>query len=59
MHVDKWPNIMHEMVNPFVPNAPFPYPMKTENLFQGVEKWCIGNEWVHLLLWENYMDAFK
>ena len=35
-----------------VPNAPFLYPLKTtENhkvfwFFQGVEKWCIKNEWV-------------
>ena len=40
-------------VNPFVPNAPFLYPLKTsENqkvlrCFQGVEKGCIGNEWVN------------
>ena len=37
--------------NPFVSNAPFLYPLKTsENLtiscFQGVEKGCIGKEWV-------------
>ena len=38
--------------NPFVPNAPFFYPLKTsENrrffwCFQEVEKGCIGNEWV-------------
>ena len=36
--------------NPFVPNAPFLYPLKTENLtvfcFQGVEKGSIGNKWV-------------
>ena len=31
-------------INPFVPNAPFLYPLKT---FQGVEKGCIGNEWVN------------
>ena len=35
-------------VIPFVPNAPFLYPYKTENLavfwyFQGVEKGSIGN----------------
>ena len=40
--------------NSFVPYAPFPYPLKkSENLtvflcFQGVEKECIGNEWVKL-----------
>ena len=38
--------------NPFVPNAPFFYPLKTsENrkvfwYFQGVEIGCIGNEWM-------------
>ena len=37
--------------DPFVPDAPFAYPLKTsQNLtviwyFQGVEKGCIGNEW--------------
>ena len=42
--------------NPFVPNAPFLYPLKTsENLkvfwcFQGVEKGCIGNKWVNFFL---------
>ena len=47
----QWRLIFHNTVNPFVPNAPFPYPLKTlENLtvfwcFQGVEKGCIGNEW--------------
>ena len=45
-------NTYQSFFNPFVPNAPFLYPLKTsENLmvflyFQGVEKWCIGNEWV-------------
>ena len=39
-------------INPFSPNVPFLYPLKTsENLnvfwyFQGVEKGCIGNKWV-------------
>ena len=39
--------------NPFVPNAPFLYPLNaSENLtvfrcFQGLEKGCIGNEWVN------------
>ena len=42
-------------INPFVPNAPFLYPVKTlENLtvfwcFQGVQEGCIGNEWVNFL----------
>ena len=40
-------------INPFVPNALFFYPLKTsENrrvfgCFQGVEKGCLGNEWVN------------
>ena len=43
---------INSLFSPFVPNAPFLYPLKTsENLavfwcFQGVEKGCIGNEWV-------------
>ena len=43
---------MNFSISPFIPNAPFLYPLKTsENLkvfwwFQGVEKGCIGNKWV-------------
>ena len=43
-------------INPFFPNAPFLYPLKTsKNLtvfwyFQGVEKGCIGNEWVNFCI---------
>ena len=35
--------------NPFVPNAPFLYPLKASEVFwcfHGVEQGCIGNEWV-------------
>ena len=51
--------LQHKWIEPsltfniFVPNAPFLYLLKTsENLtaflcFQGVEKGCIGNEWVN------------
>ena len=45
--------------NPFVPDAPFFYPLKTsENrkvfwCFQGVEKGCIGNEWVNRNIWSH------
>ena len=41
-------------INPFVPDAAFLYPLETwENRkvfwwFQGVEKECVGNEWVLL-----------
>ena len=40
-------------INLFASNAPFLYPLKTsENhkvswSFEGIEKWCIGNEWVN------------
>ena len=43
-------------INPFVPNAPFRYPLETSgNLkvlwcFQGLEKGCIGNKWVKPIL---------
>ena len=42
------------LFNPFAPNAPFLYSLKTsENrkvfwCFQGIEKWCIGNKYVNL-----------
>ena len=42
-----------DIINPFAPNALFLFPLKTsENrkvfrCFQGVEKGCIGNEWVN------------
>ena len=50
-------------LNPFVPNAPFVYPLKTsENhkvfwCFHGVEKRCIGNEWVNLTA-ERYFNIY-
>ena len=42
-------------INVFFPKSPFLSPLKTENLavfwcFQGVEKGCIGNEWVNPFL---------
>ena len=36
------------LINPFVPNAPFLYPLKT--CFQWVEKGRIRNEWVNTVL---------
>ena len=42
----------YTLFNPFIPNAPFLYTLKaSENCkviwcFQGVEKRCIGDEWV-------------
>ena len=38
------------LLNPFVPNAPFLYPLRFSDVFRGgggVEKGCIGNEWVN------------
>ena len=39
-------------INPFVPNAPFPYPLKLQGFpdgfFWGVEKRCIGSKLVKL-----------
>ena len=51
-----WTLITSKVLNPFVPNAPFLYPLKTlENFpffwcFKGVEKGCFGNEWVTINL---------
>ena len=50
-HIDSI-SVVDTPFNPFVPNVPFLYPLKTlENLkvfwyFQGAEKGYIGNEWV-------------
>ena len=50
-------NILENAFKPFVSNAPFLYPLKTsENLtifwcFQGIERECIGNEWVNMFAW--------
>ena len=50
------------LLNPFVPNSPFSYPLKaSENLqdfrcFQEVEKGSIGNEWVKLDSQKDYQD---
>ena len=51
-----------KLINPFVPSAPFFYPLKTsENRkvswrFQGVEKGCIGNKWVNVIC---FMSEFQ
>ena len=52
--------------NPFVPNVPFLYSQKAlENrkvfwCFQGVEKSCIGNEWVNVkVLKANNEKTYK
>ena len=35
------------IANPFVPNSPFPYPLKTPKNRNGVKKGCISNKWVN------------
>ena len=44
--------LWYSLFNPFIPSAPFLYPLKTENItifcFQEMEKGCIGNEWVKI-----------
>ena len=48
----KWLIFLYANINPFVPNTPFLYPLKTsENLtvfwcIHGVEKGCIGYKWI-------------
>ena len=50
--------------NPFVPNAPFLYPVNTSEkpkvfrCFQGVEKVCIGNKWVKELRVETVNSLY-
>ena len=49
-------------IKSFVPNAPFLYSPKTSLsltvfwFFQGVEKGCIGNEWVNKYEWNTDID---
>ena len=47
--------------NPFIPNSSFLYPLKTMFCFQGVEKGCIGNEWVNMehFLYHIWIDVFR
>ena len=37
-------------IMPFVPNATFLYQFTVFSCFQGVEKGCIENKWVNILL---------
>ena len=52
---------VNSFFNPFVPNAPFLYPLKTSKnrnvfCFQEIEKWCIGNKWIKYLTWALYIQ---
>ena len=55
----KW---LKKVINPFVSNAPFLYPLKTSRnvtvfwCCQGVEKGCIGNEWVKDEKFHQYLN---
>ena len=43
------PTFKHHF-NPFIPNTPFLYLLKISTIcFQGIEKECIGKEWVKFL----------
>ena len=52
--------LLKKYVNPFAPNGPFLYSLKTpENItvfwcFQGLEKGCIGNKWIKLIRCELF-----
>ena len=55
-------------VNPFFPNVAFLYPLKTSEIrkvfwcFQGVQKRCIGNEWLStscLKVWNVSFDEAR
>ena len=51
--------IFSKLVNPFVPNAPFLYPLKTSENRKGVEKGCIGNKWVNVFRnVETFLEEF-
>ena len=58
---------MSELIsfNPYVPNAPFLYPVKHQRCFQWVGKGCIGNEWVKqssdsmISQWKHSQVMFK
>ena len=47
--------IKRQPVNPFIPTAPFLYPLKTSEkrkvfwCFQWLEKGCIGDEWANVV----------
>ena len=42
--------LVNSVFNPFVPNAPFLYHLKTSEHVSGVEKGCIGNKWAKLVI---------
>ena len=54
-----------KVLNPFVPNAPFLYSLKTSEkrkvfwCFEKVEKGCIGSKWVKVIFWVVVTIIFK
>ena len=54
-----------KVLNPFVPNAPFLYSLKTSEkrkvfwCFERVEKGCIGSKWVKVIFWVVVTIIFK
>ena len=52
-------SFFQSILNPFVPNAPFLYPLKTSENRKGVEKGCIWNKCVNMkyFKWINNMQS--
>ena len=46
-------------LNPFLPNAPCLYPLKTSENNKGVDKGCIGKEWVKQEFYLTNLQFFK
>ena len=58
--ISSWAKIVLEFnFNPFVPNAPFLYPLKTSENLQGFEKGCIGNEWVKIVFNVDFVNVME
>ena len=55
-------HLVKYFINPFVPNAPFFYPLETWEsriffwCFQGLEKGCIRYEWVKNEMFKNFKN---
>ena len=49
---------MRNIINPFVQNALFLYPLKRFSVFRGVQKGCIGKKWVKVSLKAKLIHFF-
>ena len=62
LNINHYHHHLNSVVNPFAPNAPFLYPLKTsENHkgFQGLEKGYIGNEWVNCKYYWQWSASYS